>query len=177
MSTERVTINLSSVGAAPAFTAVDKESQPSVSTPAGGPSTAELPKPAGMPARKPLPFKPTTNKHGGSNALLLYNVPVRVSLQQLHSLFHQGAGIVPWMLRVPEPTGRVGYYKTMAYFTTPAHADLAFNTIKGPVSVQPAYGLLQKPLFLGAFNSDYVWLRKSNWPWLVELADKPAESC
>jgi hypothetical protein len=148
--------------------ATEKENRPDVPKQGG---TAD-PKPAS----KSLPFKATTNKHGGSSALLLYNVPVNVPLQHLHSLFHSSAGIVPWMLRAPELTEKAGHYKTIAYFQSVAHADLAFKTIKGPVNTE-IYGLLQKPMYLGEAYNNNISLRKTNWPWLVEKADGAAEGC
>jgi hypothetical protein len=157
--------------------AVDNKHQPEEPKSLRRNRDAEHSKPADMSASKPkvLPFKPTTNKHGGSNALLLYNVPEYVSLQHLRSLFHQSAGITPCMLREPRLTETEGCYKTMAFFKSAAHADLAFDTFKGAVSSE-IYGLLRKPVCLGeAFNSDMVWLRKTCWPWLVEKVEVPAE--
>jgi hypothetical protein len=159
--------------------AVDNEHQPEEPKSTRRTRDAEHSEPADKHTSKPkvLPFKPTTNKHGGSNALLLYNVPEYVSLQHLCSLFHKSAGITPCMLREPRLTDTEGCYKTMAFFKSAAHADLAFDTFEGVVSSE-IYGLLRKPVCLGeAFNSDMVWLRKTNWPGLVERAAVPAEDC
>jgi hypothetical protein len=76
--------------------------------------------------------------HGGSNALLVHYTLERVPMQKLYSLFCRRAS-----LREPEYVADKGHYKTMAFFQTPADADLVFDRLDGPTSLD-CYGLLQK---------------------------------
>jgi hypothetical protein len=104
-----------------------------------------------------------SHKEGGSNALLLHYTPKAVPMQKLYSLFCRRAS-----LREPQYVADEGYYKTMAFFRTPADADVVFEKLEGPTTLD-IYGLLQKRVALGPEKEDLVWVRKTNWPWFKPL--------
>jgi hypothetical protein len=104
-----------------------------------------------------------SHKEGGSNALLVHYTPKAVPMQKLYSLFCRRAS-----LREPQYVADEGHYKTMAFFKTPADADVVFEKLEGPTTLD-IYGLLQKRVALGPQKEDLVWVRKTNWPWFKPL--------
>jgi hypothetical protein len=91
------------------------------------------------------PARPAT-KYSGSNALLVHEVPPQVPMQQLYSLFCRRAS-----LREPEYAADEWHYKTMAFFHTPADADLVFDSLDGPISLDDNK-LQQKRVYVGPYK-------------------------